>query len=306
MEGIKFSPVAKSSSTTLVQRITRSKLFRDYEHAFSDATRMPLTFQPVDSWQLSLHGKKYENPFCALLGKNSSFCARCLEQQSKLADPNAREIKSNICFAGLCESSVPVRVGNDILGFLQTGQVALTKPTRSQFSKIARRLLEWGVKTDLKSVEDAYFHSRVISKKEYYAMIRLLEVFSQHLSITADQLAIHNTHSEPDTITKAKVFINEHKTEEISLDDVARRVNMSTFYFCKMFKKATGVTFTEYLSLVRVSKAKNLLLNPNLRISEIAFEVGFQSLTHFNRVFRKIVGQSPTQYRTKLPHTAGI
>ena len=96
------------------------------------------------------------------------------------------------------------------------------------------------------------------------------------------------------------------KTEEISLDDVARRVNMSTFYFCKMFKKATGVTFTEYLSLVRVSKAKNLLLNPNLRISEIAFEVGFQSLTHFNRVFRKIVGQSPTQYRTKLPHTAGI
>ena len=93
-------------------------------------------------------------------------------------------------------------------------------------------------------------------------MIRLLEVFSQHLSMTADQLAIHHDHSEPGTITKAKEYINEHKTEEISLDDVARRVNMSTFYFCKMFKKATGVTFTEYLSLVRVSKAKNLLLNP--------------------------------------------
>jgi AraC-like DNA-binding protein/ligand-binding sensor protein len=281
-------------------------LFRDYERAFSDATRMPLTFQPVDSWQLSLRGKKYENPFCALLGKSSAFCSKCLEQQSKLADPNAKEIKTNICFAGLCESSVPVRVGNDILGFLQTGQVALKKPTRLQFNRISKQILEWGVKTDLKSVEETYFHSRVISKKEYHAMVRLLEVFAQHLSMTADQLAIHHEHSEPGAITKAKEFINEHKTEEISLDDVARRVNMSTFYFCKMFKKATGVTFTEYLSLVRVTKAKNLLLNPNLRISEIAFEVGFQSLTHFNRVFRKIIGQSPTQYRAKLPHTTGI
>lgn len=267
---------------------------------------MPLTFQPVDSWQLSLHGKKYENQFCSILSKNSNFCSKCLEQQYKLADPGAQSVKSNICFAGLCESSVPVRVGNDVLGFLQTGQVALKKPSRVHFKKVTKQLIEWGVKTDLKAVEEAYFHSRVISKKEYNAMIRLLEVFAQHLSITADQLAIHHDHSEPSTITKAKEFINEHKTEEISLDDVARRVNMSTFYFCKMFKKATGVTFTEYLSLVRVSKAKNLLLNPNLRISEIAFEVGFQSLTHFNRVFRKFVGQSPTQYRAKLPHTTEI
>jgi AraC-like DNA-binding protein len=71
---------------------------------------------------------------------------------------------------------------------------------------------------------------------------------------------------------------------------------MSTFYFCKMFKKVTGINFTDYLSRVRIEKAKNLLLNPNLRVSEIAFEVGFQSLTHFNRVFKKLLGQSPTEY----------
>ena len=52
---------------------------------------------------------------------------------------------------------------------------------------------------------------------------------------------------------------------------------------------------------MRIEKAKNLLLNPNLRISEIAYEVGFQSLTHFNRVFKKLVGQSPTDYRAQLP-----
>ena len=67
-----------------------------------------------------------------------------------------------------------------------------------------------------------------------------------------------------------------------------------------MFKKITGVNFTDYVSRVRIEKAKDLLLNPNLRISEIAYVVGFQSLTHFNRVFKRILGQSPTDYRGQL------
>jgi AraC-like DNA-binding protein len=68
-----------------------------------------------------------------------------------------------------------------------------------------------------------------------------------------------------------------------------------------VFKKATGLTFTDYLSRVRIETAKNLLLNPNLRVSEIACEVGFQSLTHFNCVFRNLTGQSPSRYREGLP-----
>jgi AraC-like DNA-binding protein len=70
-----------------------------------------------------------------------------------------------------------------------------------------------------------------------------------------------------------------------------------------MFKKATGINFTDYLSRVRTERAKNLLLNPNLRVSEIAYEVGFQSLTHFNRVFKRILGRSPTDYRGQLART---
>ena len=77
-------------------------------------------------------------------------------------------------------------------------------------------------------------------------------------------------------------------------------VHASTFHFCKMFKKATGMTFTHYLSLVRVAKAKKQLANPQLRLSEIAYEVGFNSLTHFNRMFRKLTGESPTVFRDRI------
>jgi AraC-like DNA-binding protein len=60
------------------------------------------------------------------------------------------------------------------------------------------------------------------------------------------------------------------------------------------------LSFTSYLGRVRVEKAKQLLLNPHARISEVAYEVGFQSLTHFNRVFRKLTGESPSAYRASL------
>ena len=75
---------------------------------------------------------------------------------------------------------------------------------------------------------------------------------------------------------------------------------MSAFYFCKTFKKSTGLTFTDYLARVRIEKVKNLLLNPHKRISEAAYEAGFQSLSQFNRVFRKIAGEAPTAYRDRI------
>lgn len=285
----------------LAEKIARSQIFKDYERAFSETTRMPLSFHPVESWKLAQSGKKYENPFCALLAEASPSCAMCLENQHKISDPNATEPKTAICLAGLYDSAVPVRLGNEVLGFLQTGQVLMRKPTKAQFSKVAKQIISWGINTDLKKLEEAYFHTTVVSNQQYQAMLRLLQVFALHLSMTAEQIAVQQENAESPMITRAKKYIEERKDEKISLRDVAKVVNASTFYFCKMFKKSTGLTFTEYLSLVRTTKAKNLLLNPNLRISEIAFQVGFESLTHFNRVFRKLVGRSPSQYRDSLP-----
>jgi len=142
----------------------------------------------------------------------------------------------------------------------------------------------------------------VLNSRQHESVVKLLAIFAQHLSMVSNQVVVQQENTEPPVIARAKQFINEHQTEDLSLGQVAKAVSMSTFYFCKMFKKITGINFTDYLSRVRIEKAKNLLLNPNLRISEIAYEVGFQSLTHFNRVFKKITGQSPTQYRGQLAH----
>jgi YesN/AraC family two-component response regulator len=201
----------------------------------------------------------------------------------------------------MSDTAVPVRLGEKLIGFLQTGQVFRKKPSSAQFDRTAKMISEWGVDTDINRLKDAYFQTRVLSPKQYASSVRLLSIFAEHLSMVSNQVVVQQQTAEPPVISRAKQFIQEHQGEDLSLGQVAKAVNTSTFYFCKMFKKATGVNFTDYLSRVRIEKAKNLLLNPNLRISEIAYEVGFQSLTHFNRVFKKIVGQSPTEYRGHLP-----
>jgi AraC-like DNA-binding protein len=81
---------------------------------------------------------------------------------------------------------------------------------------------------------------------------------------------------------------------------VARHAAISPFYLCKKFKEVTGLNFTDYVSRVRVEKARQLLSDPNQRVSEIAYQTGFQSLSHFNRCFKRITGQSPAACRAEL------
>ncbi len=293
-------PVNGNGTKGLIEALANSKVYQEYERAFTEATGLPVALRPVESWQMPHHGKRNESPFCDLMAQKSRACAACLQVQEKLSELAAQEAHTVVCPAGLCDTAVPVRLGDRLIGFLQTGQVFRKKPTSSQFDRVLKLVGEWGVQAGRKTLEDAYFATRVVSGKQHEAIAKLLAIFAQHLSMLTNQVVVQQENAEPPVIRRAKDFIHEHQAEDISLGQVARAVNTSTFYFCKMFKKVTGINFTDYLSRVRIEKSKNLLLNPNLRVSEIAFEVGFQSLTHFNRVFKKILGQTPTDYRAQL------
>ncbi len=291
-----------TADARLVERLNRSQIFQDYEAAFGEATHLPLSIRAIELGEVPLVGKRFGNRFCTLLAQSSQSCSACLKVQAELVrNPESRGTRSVMCFAGLHDTAVPVEAGDRVIGFLQSGQIALEKPTKARFRRISRQLVEWGAKVNLQQLEEAYFHSRVLEPEQYRAMIRLLEIFAQHLKTISNQVAVQEAHAEQPFLQKARDYIEAHKADPITLEEIARALNISTFYFCKRFKKATGLNFTEYLARVRVEKAKNLLLNPHLRVSEIAFEVGFQSLTHFNRVFHRIAGCSPSAYRSSLP-----
>ncbi len=296
--------VSAQQSRVLVAQLRRSQVFRDYEAAFRETTGLPITLRPIEAFDLPHHGDPKEAPFCALMASTNHSCASCLQLQRRVEEEARLEPKTLKCFAGLCDSAVPVRVGDNLVAFLQTGQILLHTPNKSQFVRAARQLVQWGSDVDLKNLEEAYFQTRVVTRKQYESILRLLTIFAQHLSALSNQLMVQATAAESPAIAKARLYIAERHAEELSLTSIAQLVNMSAFYFCKTFKKATGMTFTDYLARVRVEKVKNILLNPHKRVSEAAYEAGFQSLSQFNRVFRRIAGESPTVYRDRL-HGSG-
>jgi AraC-like DNA-binding protein len=117
------------------------------------------------------------------------------------------------------------------------------------------------------------------------------------LSVAEFENASSRNRAEPAAIWKARKFIEEHSSEEISLTKVAKAVNMNANYLSENFKQVTGINFVQYVAHTRFRNACDLLQKPHLRISEIAFAAGFQSLSQFNRVFKRFSGKSPTQYR---------
>jgi len=288
------------SDRGLIEALTQSRVYQDYERAFTEATGLPVALRPVESWQMPLHGKRHEAPYCALMSENSRACGSCLQMQEKLSQAASHEAQTMLCPLGFCETAVPVRLGGRLIGFLMTGQVFTRKPSAAQYARAASKASELGVQGDPDRMKKAYFATRVLPARQQASVAALLTIFAEHLSMLSNQVVVRRDNAEPPAIARAKAYIQEHQAEDLSLGEVAKAVSMSSYYFCKMFRKVAGLNFTDYLSRVRIEKSKNLLLNPNLRVSEIAYEVGFQSLTHFNRVFKRVLGQSPSEYRAHL------
>lgn len=294
----------KIEPADFVQQLSRSRIYQDYEQAFGGATKLPLELSSIDMWgEIHRVRSKYANPFCAILARTSKICAACPEVQRIVGGADISDTQTVRCFAGLTNTSVPVKLEERVVAFLQTGQIFLRTPSAKRFKKIATQLISWGVKVNLVRLENAYFHSRIVSPDQYHAIVRLLEIFAEHLSLIANHIALQQLNGDSLIIRRAKDYIESHQFDPITLEEIARALNVSMFHFCRSFKKATGLTFVTYLNWVRIEKAKILLRNNSLRISEIAYEVGFQSLTHFNRIFRKLVDCSPTKYRSSVMAT---
>ncbi|KOO41165.1 response regulator transcription factor [Priestia koreensis] len=113
--------------------------------------------------------------------------------------------------------------------------------------------------------------------------------------------AEHQEADKPQTIIeKAQSFVNQHYAEDVSMEQVAEWVNLSSYYFSKVFKSESGQTFTDYLTEVRMEKAKQFISNMELSLKEICFLVGYKDPNYFSRAFKRYTGMTPTDYRNLM------
>jgi AraC-like DNA-binding protein len=294
-----IASASANSNKQLIDMLRRSRLFRDYETVFTKATGLPLALRPLEYWQLAHHGKKHENPFCALLAERPATLSVCLQVHEQMIHHTGDLPHTVTCPFGLSETAVPIKLGQQTIGYLRIGQVLRHMPAKADTTKVSRELERRGVRFT-GEIRKAWEKNPLIPPEKYNGIVRLLAFFADQLSGLSNQLVTEKNNAEPPLVLKARDYIDKHKTEELSLADVAKAAGASVFHFCKVFHKATGLTFTDYVARVRLEEARTRLLNPNLRVSEIAYDVGFQSLTQFNRTFKRVFGQSPSEFRARL------
>jgi AraC-like DNA-binding protein len=285
-------------SAAVYNALAGSKLLRDIEGSFRDATGLSLKLLRSDD-SLLLPPRQQENPFCRIMATNASTCAACLRVQRELQRRLHHKLSPHqvCCFAGMTDLAVPVVVGGEHVATLLGGQVFPQKPRRQQFDRVVRQMREGGMRNGVKRLERAYFKTPVVSQKKIEAATRLLSVLATQLADFANRCLLIAQHSEPLSVAEARNFIRLHAAEQLTLHRIAEHVHVSAHYLCRIFKRSTGMTLTEFLARVRVENAKKLLCNRRLRITNVAESAGFYSISQFNRVFRRYTKKSPTAFR---------
>ncbi|WP_434639933.1 response regulator [Thermoanaerobacterium thermosaccharolyticum] len=127
----------------------------------------------------------------------------------------------------------------------------------------------------------------------------LKKIFSRFVSNIILKLHKNRERYYTGLIAKAIEFVNENYDKDIKLYDVAKMLNISYHYFSKTFKEETKCNFVDYITQVRINKAKEFLSKDSMSIKEVCFKVGYSDPNYFSRIFRKETGMTPTEYKSK-------
>ncbi|MDJ1470473.1 AraC family transcriptional regulator [Xanthocytophaga flava] len=146
---------------------------------------------------------------------------------------------------------------------------------------------------------------REMQNLEYFdQLLHLLEIF-QILALSQEVTELNDQDTSIKLFLNDKIrmgaiykYIHSHYHETTDVNIVASSVNLSTAAFCRYFKKQTRMTFTDFVNHYRITQSKTLLLQDK-SISEVCFEVGFESLSYFNKLFNKIVGENPSAFKKR-------
>ncbi|MDC3255098.1 helix-turn-helix domain-containing protein [bacterium] len=283
---------------TIADRVLRSDFFRNYQNAFAAGIGLPLDFVPAnEAHRLPYEGHENESDFCRQLregaGQSWEIANAIVETEAQV---NGGAVTTTT-IGGMLESAIPIRNNKVTVGYLRLGQARQSQPTEAGFKQAVARLSEKRGLYDMTRLKEAYFEVTVMPLNRYAGIVELVDLFAHQLEGHINRLVIMRQNEEPAAVTKTKRFIVENFAENLSLGQMAFQSGVSTFYLCKCFKKATGMTLTEFIGRVRIEKAKLILLNSSHSISEIALDVGFNSLSQFNRMFSRYVGEPPTKFR---------
>lgn len=272
-------------------QLPRNDLFRRFRTAFEKLTGLPLDILSPGEFHISERAPD----FCRIMGLAAQSCEACHDAHASLQSGGG----TAECFAGMTSSSIPVKVRGKTLALLHTGHVFVGRGGKRKWTRLERFIERNGL--DPKACERAFQSVGSADPGQYEAAVRLLEIFALQLS---ESLPARRLGDGYPAVEQALRMIGGDLEQDWTLPVVAKAVKMNPSYFSDVFRKSTGETFTGCLGRLRIERACRLLESTTLGIGEVAFASGFHSISQFNRVFKKITGTVPGEFRASSRRTA--
>lgn len=245
--------------------------FRRFADSFWKATGMELDLVYADGEPWNSVAGRVKSPTCrehALSGEEAGLCEECFQSACRVAVLQSK-FHTASCFAGRSFSVCPLDEFDGSGVLLLTGRVRKTAEGSS------------GTKSEI----------------GYQGALDLIELFLPYLRVCLHMDLLLSARDLPKVVRDACGYVDNHFADKISVADVAAACEVSEDYLSHSFSKQTGNRLSAYIAAVRIGHTMYLLRDQNLGIAEIAFEVGFQSLSQFNRTFRKLRGMTPSEFR---------
>ncbi|GAC90080.1 DNA-binding response regulator [Anoxybacillus flavithermus NBRC 109594] len=175
-----------------------------------------------------------------------------------------------------------------VISFVQSLLKQLEKALQQRV-KIGIGTIQSGVDGMKRSYKEASIAVRYVS-----SFSRVMHVDDVPLTDEVEQTTIKTGGS---VIEQVEMFLQENYCYDVTLEEVAKYVHLTPYYFSKLFKKETGQTFIDYLTNLRIEKAKQLMRDEGLTVKEACYRVGYKDPNYFSRVFKKVTNMTPTEYR---------
>lgn len=246
----------------------------------------------------------------AFAGHRSRFCALVRTTEAGTKGCGASDVEGavleagqrgepflHVCHAGLTEVVMPVVYRSEHFATVFCGQAIIEDCPAGDDRWMRERARELGIAPeDLLAARDELPR---ITKAKLWQIGRLLYLALSRLAESESRAALDRAlaieRSKP--IRAAIRFVEERFREPIGIEQIAQHIHITPAYLSRLFRKAMGMTFIDYLSQRRIAEAKDLLKNTAMKMSDIAFEVGYSHQSYFGRKFKQVTGQTPFEYR---------
>lgn len=286
----------------LVEALQTTPLYKQYQQAFRKATGLTMMLRFPDTDEMPAANERAEqNEFCKAMTSNPANCGACDASRAAIKKNMGPDGASGHCFAHMSVSALPVMVGETVIALLWTGQVFAPGTREQGFGTIEKMLVKAGAgHEEIERLRLLWEATPEVNQERYDSIVTLLRVFARQLGDTAAGLMLQATPQEPEAVRRARHYVRDNLGDRITLEEVAQHAGLSQHHFSRLFRQSTGLTLTDYINRSRIEAARQLLLKADARVSEVAFEVGYQSLSQFNRSFLRITGRSPLDYRKQV------